>query len=146
LKTGGGKLMRRLYIGVIIVILTLVVVAVILVVPAEKTGLQQVAAVFLGILGGAAAVAEIVGLFDRLWSLFPKFGKAHGDRISTRGNYSPGKVGGDFVIGQTRSTKRKARKRRDEQETSDTIDTRGEFSPGKISGDYIASKADEKEK
>ena len=136
--------MRRLYIGVIIAILTLVVVAAILVVPAEKTGLQRVAAVFLAILGGAAAVAETAGLFDRLWPLLSKSDEVRGDRISTTGKYSPGKVAGDFVIGQTKSTKRKARKQRDERETSDTIDTKGDFSPGKINGDYVASKADDK--
>jgi len=136
--------MRRFYIGMIIAILTLVVVAAILAAPAEKTGLQRVAAIFLGILGGAAAVAEIAGLFDRLWPRLSKSDKARGDKISTTGNHSPGKVGGDFVIGETKSTKRKPRKRRGDRETSDTIDTKGAFSPGKIDGDYVVSKANEK--
>ncbi len=72
-----------------------------------------------------------------------KDSEARGNTIHTRGNYSPGKVGGDFVIAEEKLAKQKPRKRRECKGQSDIIDTKGSFSPGKVGGNYILSKVHE---
>ncbi len=58
--------MRRIHLLLILAVLTIIVFAVIIATLTQASLLQQLAAIFLGVLGGIAAVAEIVGLFDRL--------------------------------------------------------------------------------
>lgn len=57
--------MRRVHLILIIVVSLLILLSVLIFTLAQVSLLQQIAAIFLGFLGGMAAIAEIVGLFDR---------------------------------------------------------------------------------
>ena len=58
--------MRRTHIVLIIVLVILIFLAAIVSTSRQATSLEQVAALFLGFLGGLAALSEIIGLLDRL--------------------------------------------------------------------------------
>ena len=58
--------MRRVHLILVIVVSVLILLSVVIFTLAQVTLLQQIAAIFLSFLSGMAAIAEVVGLFDRL--------------------------------------------------------------------------------
>jgi len=136
--------MRRLLIGAVVIVALLVIIAAVLTVPPKGTNLQKGAAIFLGILTGIAAIAEIVGLMNHLKSPAPE--NPSGDLIVTEGDYSPGKVGRDYAVKRGKKAKQQRKRPRTSSSTQATSDstpiegdyirTHGDYSPGKVEGDY----------
>ena len=68
------------------------------------------------------------------------------ESITTQGDFSPGKVGGNYTVqessgdtSQTESPNRsheQTRKAASSEEANQTIRTKGKYSPGKVEGDY----------
>lgn len=58
--------MRRVHLILLLVVSGVIILASIITTFSQATLLQQTAAIFLSFLGGMAAIAEIIGLFDRL--------------------------------------------------------------------------------
>ena len=138
--------MRRLVAGAVVTAILLVIVATILIVPPQSTDLQKLAVVFLGVLTGVAAIAEIVGLVNHFKPVDDN--AQTGDEITTRGNYSPGKVGKNYILRQSKTHRRKPLSSHAQQETNATtnatddrapgarIQTEGNYSPGMVEEDY----------
>lgn len=138
--------MRRLLIGAIVIAVLLVIIAVVLTVPPKATTLQKIALIFLGILTGLAAIAEIVGLVNYFESSESK--NAPGDVIVTQGKMSPGKVGGNYVVQAEKNSRRHVAAddsspaectRKAKNTGADHVLTHGDYSPGKVEGDYEVS-------
>jgi len=139
--------MRRLLIGATVIAGLLVIIAVVLTVPPKTPTPQKITLIFLGILTGLAAIAEIVGLVNYFESSESK--NAPGDVIVTQGKMSPGKVGGNYVVQAEKSSRRHATAddsssaeftRKAKNTGADHILTHGDYSPGKVEGDYDVSE------
>jgi len=130
--------MKRVYIVITILILTLLIVAVILSVPSEIKGVHRIAAIFIGVLGGAGALAETLGMFDR-FGQHSRSKAIRGDNIKTEGDYSPGKIGGNYIVSNAKSPEALSTRQSVNSGQADTIETKGSHSPGKVGDNYIVS-------
>lgn len=132
--------MRKLILlGVVILLLLLVLGAVWISTPTGLTGWQKYAFVFMGILTGLAAIAEIIGLTKYLHT--PNSNKSL--LVKTKGHFSPGQVKKDFRINAALQSKKSRQpslsslSQTDESEMD--IQTEGDYSPGIVEGDYEAN-------
>jgi hypothetical protein len=62
------------------------------------------------------------------------------EHIQTEGDYSPGKVDGNYHIGQVTKPSQKVDETKVGNSTSRNINTKGDYSPGQVGGDYIIGK------
>jgi hypothetical protein len=110
-----------------------------------RVGEAQVGAmgyVIIGIMAAIAAIALVLALTRPAGRV---------SMVATKGDFSPGEVGGDYSVGGGSSNKKAGTpvRGRDDDLTSTNVATEGSYSPGHVRGDYAvdpkpAAKPDKK--
>lgn len=140
IKLLGDNMRKLILLGVVVLLLLLVLGAVWLSIPTGLTGWQRYAFIFLGILTGLAAIAEIIGLIN----YFKEPNTKKSIEIKTKGKFSPAQVKGDVRINPAVQSKKTPQPstssptQTDELKEMD-IQTEGDYSPGIVEGDYEAN-------